>query len=283
MLQFQTLEQMLGVETEGHMLFLRRLHAYHARAFAVLDAAIRLGDEFVDATHGTTGSGDVEKVLRILFGRMYNTLTATATLLKLGYGVEAGMLTRAFLESFFNVCYIASAAEADRAKLARRFLDYQWVAQYLNLRNLAKAEAKLPKGALRRAKQEWKDNWVNKYGWDDIRNQLDWSGLKLEEKAHAGNVTPVYKWLNRHFSEMVHGGPDAWQHYVLEKEEKIQFIVGPNDNALIDFPIPALGHLFGIAVQLLAQVFELPVLVARGEETINLVRRVFKEAEADAP
>lgn len=260
-------------------LFHRRLQARYARAFSALDATVKLGDDFVAATQGLDLGGAGNRALNIIFARMYTNFEAAAVLLKQGFGVEGGMLTRAFLEGFFNFRYVVSIPEPGRAALAERFFRYGVAARFMNLRTIAKAGGNLPKGELRRAKQEWKDEWVKHYGWDDIPNQLDWSGLKLSDKAEKGQVTPVYRWLNRHFSEMVHCGPDAWQHAVEESGEKTILSYGPADDRLIELPIPALGYLFCNVVHALAEVFNLPEVLQKADETAAIIGATFGEIQ----
>ncbi len=259
----------------GERLFLGRLHRNHADSFRVLDSTIKLGDAFVAATHGREGSTDATHMMYIMFSRMYNTITTASILLKQGYGVESGMLTRAFLEGFFNFCYVTSINEAERDKLAKRFFAYQWVTRYFKIRNVARAGGQVPKRLHQEAKANWKKHWVANYGWDEIANQLDWSGLGLSDKAKAGGVIDVYKWLHPYFSELVHGGPDAWQGSVEESDEKIIFSIGPKDDANIDFSIPTFAFLFSSVMHTMAVLLNLPDLMKQADEVEALARSIF--------
>ncbi len=253
-------------------LFLRRLHAKHETAYKALDAALSLGDAFITATRGMSEESKVTRALFVIFGRLYNSLTTATILLKAGYGVEGGMLTRAFLEAFFNVRYIVNAPEAERAKLADRFFAYIWAADYMNVKARAQAGAKLREGEMREAKEGWKKYWKQHYGWDEIQNRLDWSGLGLAEKAEAGGATKIYKWLNRQFSELVHGGPDAWMHYLEVSPGKVDFRIGPADNHLIDLPVPALSLLLCNVIYDLSTILNLPQLIELADKTAELIQ-----------
>ncbi len=50
--------RLLGIGTDGHMLFFRRLHARHAKGFGILDARIKLGDEFTTTPDMFDASSD---------------------------------------------------------------------------------------------------------------------------------------------------------------------------------------------------------------------------------
>src|SRR4051812_15452982 len=87
--------------------FAAELGTKYAKQFAVLHSCIRLGDELGTAmTSGRTLDTAGEAALSAIFTRMYNNLCAATILLEEGYGIEAGMLTRGFLESFYNIAYI---------------------------------------------------------------------------------------------------------------------------------------------------------------------------------
>ena len=264
-------------------LFLGRLHRNHAEQFRLLEATIELGDTFISATHGGEGNTDVTHMLYIIFSRMYNNITAASILLKQGYGVESGMLTRGFLEGFFNFCYVTSATENERSTLAARFFAYQWVARYFKLQNIRKAGGQVPNRMFQEVKANWKEHWVNQYGWDEIANQLDWSGIGLSEKAAKGGVTEVYKWLHPHFSELVHGGPDAWQGSVEESADKISFSIGPKDDQYIDFPIPAFAFLFSSVIHRMGELLELPELMNEADKVEVLAKLTFPPKEKRAP
>ncbi len=251
------------------------LEKTHSKQFHILETTIALGDAFVAATNGRDTQGDLDRMLFIIFGRMYNSLSAAAILLRFGYGVEAGVLTRTFFEGFFNIRYILSQPDSVREVFAERFFAYQYAARYLTTVSMARAGEKLPKRAVMDARREWRERWVAKYGWDEGRPTLDWSGLSLGKKAEAGNAAAIYKQVNHYFSEMVHSGPDIWQHYVREDNGVNKFIIGPEDNKLIDFPIPVLMQAFCDSVYMLATLFDLSDLMDKAKGTLDAGRVVF--------
>src|SRR5690349_12038462 len=150
---------------ESHDQFRRRLEITHQEQFRVLDATIALGDTFVAATKGRNASGQFDRMLFIVFGRMYNSLLAASILLRFGYGAEAGILTRTFFEGFFNIRYLFNHDESEREGLAERFFAYQYAARYLTITNMARAGVKLPRRAVKDARRDWQTHWKDKYGW----------------------------------------------------------------------------------------------------------------------
>jgi len=265
------------------------LAAKYADQFATLQACIQLGDEYMAATTKRTLDTASEAVLNTIFTRMYNNLCAATILLEDGYGVEAGMLTRALLEGFFNVCYIvnfrgctiANKREYDADTLAQRFINFQHADHFFAVENAKEAGATLHDDEYEKAERERQEYWDKEYGWGK-RPPLDWSGLGWRQKARYGGVEEVYVWLHRHFSEMVHGGPAAYRQLIQEDDAGTGYYPGPQD-ILIDVPIPALGLLFSLAVQLIAEHIELPVMAERAGQVHDAVKHTFGIEVEDVP
>lgn len=269
------------------------LRTKYAAGFAVLDACITLGDEFGAAmTTGRTLDTAAEAALGTIFTRFYNTLCAATILLEDGYGIEAGMLTRGFLESFYNIAYITqfhasrvdTKEEIDANYLGQRFINYQHVAKYLAVEHAEKAKMTLRPNELADALKERQEQWDAKYGWraKGEPNFRDWSGLHPEPKAERGNVVDVYLWLNRHFSEMVHGGPDAWRQLVVEEEDNTAFLTGPQD-IYIEMPMPALGLLFSLGTQLMAEYMGLDDIAKKAGQVHDEVKQAFGVTIEETP
>lgn len=270
------------------------LAAKYAEQFSLLHACIRLGDEYMAAASKGTLDTASKAILNTIFTRIYNNLCAITLVLEEGYGVEAGMLTRGFIEGFFDVCYIVNyrdltRPEIDADYLAQRYVRYQHVAHFLSVEQAVKAGMSVRPDELADAELERQREWDTHYGWKGAWKGKgeskfhDWSGLQTETKAERGNVVEVYHWLNRIFSEMVHGGPDAWRLLVDEDEGgHISFLAGPQDLS-IELPIPAVGSLFSLAVQLVAEHTELSTMAERGGKVHDAVNRTFGDTLGDAP
>jgi hypothetical protein len=247
-----------------------QIRAKHSAAFAALDATLRLGDDFMAATRGQVQNTPTHAVVRTVFTRLYNLLAAATILLEEGYGIEAGALTRSFLEYVFDACYLVQQGGANPGALAQRFIDYQYVARYLTVKNAKDAGMTLRPREFQLAEQDCKQYWDSKYQWGKGANAYDWTGLKPQDKARAGGAEEVYLWFNHHFSGMVHSGPDSWRHQVAQEENTTAFCIGPQDT-LITLPIPALASLFAQAMQQLAALLHLPDVERKAQETYQFI------------
>ncbi len=245
--------------------------------FGILDAARVLGDEFMTASGPVPTRRPVEAVLRTLFTRMYNLLGAATILLEEGYGIEAGALTRGLMEHFFDVCYIANQSQSleEADALARRFINHQYVARYLNIKNAKEADMTLRPREYQMAEEERQKHWDNEYGWGKGMYPHDWTGLRPEAKAKAGGAEKIHKWLNHHFSRMVHGGWEAHAQQVIEDEGGKAFLIGQQE-ALIKLPMPALGILFAHAVQIIAGLLGLHDIEANAAATTRSINERLK-------
>ncbi len=253
----------------------KMLRSKYPEGFAVLDAALKLGDDFMVATQGSPMDTPTRAVVSTLFARLYNLLGASTILLEEGYGIEAGALTRSLIEHFFDVCYLANRGGANPDALAQRFIDYQHVARYLTIKNAKEAGMTLKPKEYEEAERKRQRHWDKSYGWGKGTHPYDWTGLQPRNKARAGGAEDIYLWLNHHFSGMVHSGPDSWRHHVIEEENTTAFLVGPQDT-LITLPIPALGPLFAHAVQQMAGLLGLPGLHSKAVETYRYIEEKVK-------
>lgn len=77
----------------------------------------------------------------------------------------------------------------------------------------------------------------------------------------------MYQWLNHHFSRMVHGGWEALAPQIIDDDEDQAFLIGPQSTH-IEIPMPALGLLFGQAVQLIGSLLELDEIVTKAHEAL---------------
>ena len=253
----------------------RSLRAQYPEGFAILHRAIELGEALHRAKEEQPHDTATKFVIATIAARMFNNLCAATLLLEEGYGVQAGIVARAFLEDYFNIFYIINNQDEDSEALALRFISFQYAERYLQLIDLRAAGIPVSDEEYRYAEEERRQYWDEEYGWNDKDPPRDWSGRSLRRKAVAARAMEAYQWFSRYFNAMVHGSPDAYQPFVIETNHGPRYRTGPQ-NVLIEFPMPALGYLFTQVARAMAGLFDLPEIQSQAKETGRFIEERLK-------
>lgn len=266
----------------------------YANRFRALYAAMGLGDAFIAAARGERPRSLVENIVGVIFTRAMNNVSASTILLEEGYPVEATMLTRGLIEDLINICYIAHHHHIARDKLAERFVRYQHVIKFDYYRKVKDEGGAVPEDRYREAKEgrrQFQNDYCKQPPYTDL---ADWSGLPLWKKARYAQVElkpageardeqlrEVYELLNPYFSETVHGGPHAWNQVVLEAEDKITYLSGPQDmEGAYQLAMPASAFLLSQIVKVAAEVYQLPTVQAQAVQTQRIITELLKDSDS---
>ncbi|MDQ0482455.1 DUF5677 domain-containing protein [Guptibacillus hwajinpoensis] len=165
-------------------------------------------------TKRSTELTDVDKVSVRLFERLFGNYAGALELYYKKLYVQVGILTRSIFEDYLNILYLQRTPEEERAKLARRYLDYaSLVEPYMLYENTKDLAEKLGDSSLVdevynneiiiKDIKENKETFTNKYN-NSIKS---WSGLDFASIALKADEKDKYFRYYRLLSNVTHGSP----------------------------------------------------------------------------
>ncbi|MFH1900846.1 MAG: DUF5677 domain-containing protein [Candidatus Omnitrophota bacterium] len=214
-------------------------------------------------------------IVLVLFARCRKQFKAVQILCKEGYGEDACLILRSMINALIDISYI----KTDPMKLAKRYVEFDWIAKKKKLNILNKypssESVSLPskkhglseKDILKEAKQFNED-------FPDGSRRSDWSGLKIEEKARKAknNTLMLYDMGYRYYSDFDHSNIMSLSSHVDDSTTKGKFIVlsEPSEKQ-VQMNLSESFNIFVSLFDIYCETFEL--------DYSNKIRELFSEYE----